>query len=406
MRIVLGVTGCIAAYKAAVVVRLLRDSGADIFPVMTQSARHFLGELTLEKLSGHRVIAGLFEDRGTEIEHIRMARNSDLLAVAPATANILSKFANGIADDFLTTLYISTTTPVVVAPAMNVEMWKHPATQNNLRLLRQRGVTIIEPESGYLACGEVGEGRLPKAELIVAQILDSLRFSSHLQGLEILVTAGPTVEDIDPVRFLSNRSSGKMGYALAEEAQKRGASVTLISGPTHLPPPKTRNNIQVRSAKQMKEAVLECFEKADITIMAAAVSDFTPARPADQKIEKRAFSDTLQLERTSDILHSLGRRKREDQILIGFAAETQHLPESGLKKLKSKRLDLIFVNDVSGEDRGFASDQNQVLCLDRLGCQTQSPLLAKPEIARFVWDRILGFWHSHQTTGLEAPLSG
>lgn len=406
MRIVLGVTGCIAAYKAAVVVRLLRDSGADIFPVMTRSARHFLGELTLEKLSSHKVIAGLFEDRGTEIEHIRLARNSDLLAVAPATANILSKFANGIADDFLTTLYISTTTPVVIAPAMNVEMWRHPATQNNLRLLRHRGVKIIEPESGYLACGEVGEGRLAEPETIVTKILDSLRFSTHLQGLEILVTSGPTVEDIDPVRFLSNRSSGKMGYALAEEAQKRGASVTLVSGPTNLPPPKAHNNIHVRSAKQMKDAVLKRFEKADITIMAAAVADFTPAHPADQKLEKGAFSDTLQLEQTSDILHLLGRRKREDQILIGFAAETQHLSESGLKKLKRKRLDLIFVNDVSGDDRGFASDQNQVLCLDRFGGQTQSALLAKPKIARFAWDRILEFRHSHQNTGLEAPLSG
>ncbi len=405
MRIVLGVTGCIAAYKAAIVVRLLRDSGADVFPVMTQSARHFLGELTLEKLSGHRVISGLFEDRSAEIEHIRLARKSDLLVVAPATANVLAKFANGIADDFLTTLYISTTTPVVVAPAMNVEMWHHPATRTNLSLLRERGVAIIEPESGYLACGEVGEGRLAQAETIVAQILDRLRFSDDMQGLEVLVTAGPTVEDIDPVRFLSNRSSGRMGYALAEEAQRRGAGVTLISGPTQLPPAQTPT-VHVRSARQMEAAVLERFEAADITVMAAAVSDFTPARPADHKISKQESSDTLQLERTADILHSLGRRKKDVQVLVGFAAETQRVLESGLEKLKRKRLDLIFVNDVSREDRGFASSRNQVLCLDRLGHQTQSDLLTKPEIARFVWDRILGFRDSLRATGVEAPLPG
>ena len=230
MRVVLGVTGCIAAYKSAVVLRLLQEQGVELFPVMTRSARHFLGELTLEKLSGHKVVTELFSNQNPDIEHIRLARSSDLLLVAPATANVIAKFANGIADDFLTTLYVSTTTPVVVAPAMNVEMWRHAATRENLRLLTERGVEIVEPESGYLACGEVGEGRLAEPEKIVSKVLDRLQISSQLRGSRVLVTAGPTVEDIDPVRFLSNRSTGRMGYAVAEEAQRRGARARWATG--------------------------------------------------------------------------------------------------------------------------------------------------------------------------------
>lgn len=404
MRIILGVTGCIAAYKAAILLRLLCESGADVVPVMTKSAHQFLGKLTLEKLSGHKVISDLFEDHTPKIKHIDLARNSDLLAVVPATANILAKFANGIADDFLTTLYISTTTPIVVAPAMNVEMWRHPATQNNLRILAQRGVTIIQPDSGYLACGEVGLGRLAKTEIIVQNIFESLKSSKQLEGLKVLVTAGPTVEDIDPVRFLSNRSSGKMGFALAEEAQKRGARVTLVSGPTYLPSPTTRH-IQVRSAKQMEEAVLDRFKDNHITIMAAAVADFTPAQPENKKIKKQKLPNMLVLNKTNDILYALGRHKQNDQTLIGFAAETEDLPKFGLKKLKQKRLDLIFVNDVSKKDRGFSSTQNQVLCLDRLGHQTQSSLLPKPDIARFVWDQIQHFRQNLEPSNLKSTLS-
>ena len=287
---------------------------------------------------------------------------------------------------------------------MNVEMWRHPATQNNLRILAQRGVTIIQPDSGYLACGEVGLGRLAKTEIIVQNIFESLKSSKQLEGLKVLVTAGPTVEDIDPVRFLSNRSSGKMGFALAEEAQKRGARVTLVSGPTYLPSPTTRY-IQVRSAKQMEEAVLDRFKDNHITIMAAAVADFTPAQPENKKIKKQKLPNMLVLNKTNDILYALGRHKQNDQTLIGFAAETEDLPKFGLKKLKQKRLDLIFVNDVSKKDRGFSSTQNQVLCLDRLGHQTQSSLLPKPDIARFVWDQIQHFRQNLEPSNLKSTLS-
>ncbi len=404
MRVVLGVTGCIAAYKSAVVLRLLQEKGVEVFPVMTRSACHFLGELTLEKLSGHKVVTELFSSQGSDIEHIRLARSSDLLLVAPATANVVAKFANGIADDFLTTLYVSTTTPVVVAPAMNVEMWRHAATQENLRLLTERGVGIVEPESGYLACGEVGEGRLAEPEKIVAEVLDRLQVSSQLRGSRVLVTAGPTVEDIDPVRFLSNRSSGQMGYAIAEEAQRRGAGVMLVSGPTHLKPPFGCELVYVRSASEMDQAVQERYEKADITVMAAAVADFSPAQRYDHKMKKSDTPDNLQLQRTADILNRLGTRKRDSQVLIGFAAETKELEQTGREKLQRKKLDLIFVNDVSREDRGFASSHNQVLCLDRLGGQVESDLLPKSEIARFVWDRVSEFQASRAVPGIETPL--
>ena len=404
MRVVLGVTGCIAAYKSAVVLRLLQEQGAELFPVMTRSARHFLGELTLEKLSGHKVVTELFSNQNPDIEHIRLARSSDLLLVAPATANVIAKFANGIADDFLTTLYVSTTTPVVVAPAMNVEMWRHAATRENLRLLTERGVEIVEPESGYLACGEVGEGRLAEPEKIVSKVLDRLQVSSQLRGFRVLVSAGPTVEDIDPVRFLSNRSTGRMGYAIAEEAQRRGARVTLVSGPTHLTPPLRCELVPVRSADEMEHAVLDRFENTDVTVMAAAVADFTPVRRYDHKMKKGDAPGTLQLQRTTDILNLLGTRKRDSQVLIGFAAETKELEQAGKEKLQRKNLDLIFVNDVSREGGGFASSHNQVLCLDRLGGQAQSDLLPKTEIARFVWDKVSEFQTSRATPGVEASL--
>ncbi len=402
MRVVLGVTGCIAAYKSAIVLRLLQEQGADIFPVMTRSARHFLGELTLEKLSGHKVVTELFSDQGTDIEHIRLARSSDLLLVAPATANVIAKFANGIADDFLSTLYVSTTTPVVVAPAMNVEMWRHAATRENLRRLSERGDGIVEPESGFLACGEVGEGRLAEPQQIVSAVIDRLQVSRQLAGSRVLVSAGPTVEDIDPVRFLSNRSTGRMGFSIAEEARRRGARVTLVSGPTHLQPPSGCELVEVRSAREMEHAVVDRFENADITVMAAAVSDFTPLLRSDHKVKKAQAPDTLQLQRTTDILELLGTRKTDGQLLVGFAAETKELEPGGQAKLQRKNLDLIFVNDVSRQEGGFASRSNQVLCLDRLGARVQSDLLPKNEIARFVWDRVTEFQASRAVA--ETPL--
>ena len=389
MRIVLGVTGCIAAYKSAVILRLLQEGGCEVLPVMTEHAKRFLGPLTLEKLSGNRVVDSLFRDSSTVIEHIALARSSDLLLVAPATANTLAKFAHGIGDDFLSTLYISTVTPTVAAPAMNVEMWRHPATQSNLEVLRGRGVTVVEPEAGYLACGEVGEGRLAAPEVIVERTLRILSRGKGLEGKRVLVTAGPTVEDIDPVRFLSNRSSGKMGYAIAAEAQTRGARVTLVSGPTHLNPPPGVELLPVRSAEEMAAAVGGRFDGSEIVIMAAAVGDFAPVHRSREKIKKdEGRLGALQLRPVRDILMELGEKKRAGQFLVGFAAESSGLRRNALEKLRRKRLDLIVANDISRPDRGFASDYNQVLLLNPEGAEEKSPLLTKRRVAAFLWDRI------------------
>lgn len=387
MRVVLGVTGCIGAYKAALILRLLQKEGFEIVPVMTSAARRFIGPLTLEKLSGNPVISDLFSDRKASIAHIEVARNSDLLLVAPATANILAKFAGGIADDFLSTLYLSTATPVAVAPAMNVEMWRHPAVQGNLQILRRRGVHVIEPGSGYQACGEFGEGRLAEPEKIREAVLRLLSASRSLSGLQVLVTAGPTVEDLDPVRFISNRSTGKMGYALAGEAALRGAGVVLVSGPTSLDPPAGVERIGVRSASEMREAVLERFESVDVVVKVAAVADFTPEAPAPQKIKKNRSKLDLRLTRTPDILAELGRRKTR-QFLVGFAAESENVQENARKKLLDKNLDMVVANDVSGTETGFASDSNQVWILDREGGAESFPVLEKAAVARIVWDRI------------------
>ena len=389
MKVVLGVTGCIAAYKSAILLRLLQKKGCEVLPVMTQNAKNFLAPLTLEKLSANRVIDGLFQDQSTAIEHISLARNSDLLLVAPATANILAKFAHGIGDDFLSTLYLSTLTPTVVAPAMNVEMWRHPATQTNLNILRERGVTVVEPEAGFLACREIGEGRLADTKTIADRALQLLNQKNGLTDRQILVTAGPTVEDIDPVRFLSNRSSGKMGYAIAREASNRGAHVILVSGPTHLDPPESVEFVSIRSAQDMAKAVGDCFEKMEIVVMAAAVSDFTPAQRQQKKVKKGSFDLTaLQLKPAKDILLELGKKKRKDQFLVGFSAETNSLRKHAREKLHRKNLDLIVANNISTTDRGFASDLNQVTFLDSDGGEQSLPLLSKTQVAISLWDRV------------------
>ena len=387
MKIVLGVSGCIGAYKSVVILRLLQKTGFEVFPVMTNHAQKFITPLTLEKLSGNQVVSGLFSVQTTQIEHIDLARKTDLLLVAPATANILAKFAHGIADDFLSTLYLSTLTPVVIAPAMNVEMWKHPVTQENLRLLRARDVVIVEPDSGYLACGEEGEGRLAGPEVVVQQVLTTLRREKSLLGKRVLVTAGPTIEDIDPVRFISNRSSGKMGYAIADAARKRGAQVTLISGPTHLPEPQGVELIWVRSAKEMAEAVFQYFGETEVMVMAAAVSDFSPLETTPHKLKKREIEPVIRLKMTLDILEELGKRK-ENQFLVGFAAESEKIRDNTLLKLQGKNLDLIVANDISKVDQGFESNYNQVLLVDRRGGEEESALLFKTDIARLLWDRI------------------
>ncbi len=386
MNVILGVTGCIGAYKSAVILRLLQKEGFEVFPVMTRSAQQFITPLTLEKLSGYKVVSDLFSDHTVEFEHIALARKSDLLLVAPATANILGKFAQGIADDFLSTLYLSTTTPVVVAPAMNVEMWCHPAMEDNVRVLKERGIIFVEPGAGYLACGETGEGRLAEPEMILEAVLNTLSRDRSLLGKKVLVTAGPTVEDIDPVRFLSNRSSGKMGYAVASEAEQRGAKVVLVSGPTELEAPDRVDRVEVRSAVEMAEAVTRHFEDSHVVVMAAAVSDYAPATLASEKIKKGAMEPLIPLERTPDILAGLGEQKT-DQFLVGFAAESERVRENALGKLRDKGLDLIVANDISREDRGFASDFNEAILLDSSG-EEALPKLPKSELAKILWDRI------------------
>ena len=364
MKIALGVSGGIAAYKAAEIVRLFQDRGIRVQVVMTESAQQFVRPLTFAALSGEKVITGMFES-GAEpanidsaVEHIAVAQSIDALLVAPATADVLAKFAQGSATDFLTTLYLATAAPVVVAPAMNVNMWNHPATQANLETLRKRGVRVVEPGEGYLACGMTGLGRLAENEAVIAATLEALGAAQDLAGETILITAGPTRERIDPVRYLTNRSSGRMGYALAEAALRRGARVLLISGPTSLTVPGGAEVTRIESAEEMRQAVLNRLPQATVVIKTAAVSDYRPKFAATQKIKrKRAMS--LELEPTADILSELARQKTS-QILVGFAAETENVLENARQKLASKSLDAIVVNDVSREGTGFDSDRNAV----------------------------------------------
>jgi phosphopantothenoylcysteine decarboxylase/phosphopantothenate--cysteine ligase len=393
MKIALGVSGGIAAYKAAEVTRLLQDRGIRVQVVMTNSAQEFVRPLTFAALSGEKVITSMFAaEAGAEanidsaIEHIAVAQSIDALLVVPATADVLAKFAQGIANDFLTTLYLATTAPVVIAPAMNVNMWEHPATQQNIEVLRKRGVTIVEPGSGYLACGMTGPGRLAENEAVVAAVMQALGCSQDLAGETVLITAGPTREKIDPVRYLTNRSSGRMGYALAEAALRRGARVLLISGPTALNPPSSAEVTQVESAGQMLEAVLRLLPESSIVIKTAAVADYTIGRPHEQKI-KRTGPLTLELEPTKDILAEIARRKTS-QLIIGFAAETENALENARRKLASKSLDAIVLNDVSREGVGFDSDRNAVTILTPSET-IDVPETTKWEVAQHVLDAVV-----------------
>jgi phosphopantothenoylcysteine decarboxylase/phosphopantothenate--cysteine ligase len=393
MKVALGVCGGIAAYKAAEIVRLLQDRGIRVQVIMTDSAQEFVRPLTFAALSGEKVITGMFNrDAGTEpnidsaIEHIAVAQSIDALVVVPATADVLAKFAQGIAGDFLTTLYLATTAPVVVAPAMNVNMWDHPATQQNLETLRKRGVKIVEPGCGYLACGMTGPGRLTENEAIVAAAMEALGASQDLSGETVLITAGPTREKIDPVRYLTNRSSGRMGYALAEAALRRGARVLLVTGPTSLKPPSAAEVVGVESAKQMLDAVLHLLPESTIVIKTAAVADYTIANPAEQKL-KRGRNMSLDLTPAPDILAEISRNKKS-QLIIGFAAETENIIENARKKLQSKSLDAIVVNDVSREGVGFDSDRNAVTIIT--GAETiPVPETTKWEVAQRVLDCVV-----------------
>ena len=395
MKIALGVTGGIAAYKAAEIVRLLQDRGIRVQVVMTRAAQEFVRPLTFAALSGEKVITSMFapgEQHGQEpnidsaIEHIAVAQSIDALVVAPATADVLAHFAQGIANDFLTTLYLATAAPVVVAPAMNVNMWNHEATQANLQILRQRGVKIVEPGAGYLACGMTGPGRLAENEAILTAVMEALGASQDFSGETLLITAGPTREKIDPVRYLTNRSSGRMGYALAEAASRRGARVLLVSGPTSLTPPGAAEVTRVESTDEMRDAVLRLLPQATVVIKTAAVSDYRPRATVGQKIKGKAAM-TLELEATPDILKELSLKKGA-QIIVGFAAETENVLENARQKLVSKNLDAIVVNDVSREGVGFDSDRNAATIITRDEV-VEVPETTKWEVAQRVLDQVV-----------------
>ena len=392
MKVALGVSGGIAAYKAAEIVRLLQERGIRVQVIMTRAAQEFVRPLTFAALSGEKVITDMFAASNAEpnidsaVEHIAVAQSIDALLVVPASADVLAKFAQGMATDFLTTLYLATTAPVVVAPAMNVNMWNHPATQTNLEILKKRGVRIVAPGEGYLACGMTGPGRLAENEAIVAALMEALGASQDLARETVLITAGPTRERLDPVRYLTNRSSGRMGYALAEAASRRGARVLLISGPTALTPPGAAELTQIESAEQMHQAVLKLLPEATVVIKTAAVSDYRPKSTASQKI-KRSGPMSLELEPTLDILAEIARHKNS-QIVVGFAAETQNALQNARKKLASKSLDAIVVNDVSREGVGFDSDRNAVTIITHDSVE-EVPETTKWEVAQRVLDEVV-----------------
>ena len=396
MRVALGVTGGVAAYKAAELVRRLQQEKLDVQVVMTRTACEFITPLTFAALTGQKVITSMFGAEAaasapnveSAIEHIAVAQRIDLLLIAPATADILAKLAHGIADDFLTTLYLATKAPVIVAPAMNVNMWEHPATQQNLATLRARGVRVVDPSEGYLACGMTGAGRLAPLEAIAAAACAVLGLKHDFANQTVLVTAGPTQESIDPARYISNRSSGKMGYALADAAQRRGAHVVLISGPTGLPAPEGVDWVPVRTAAEMHAAVLEHAPSANIVIKAAAVSDYRVAEPAANKMKREAGRVTLELEPTVDILAELGAEPGA-RVLIGFAAETDGLAEHAREKLVRKSADIIVANDITQKDAGFDTDTNIVTLFFRDGREVPLPKMSKFDVANQILDRAI-----------------
>jgi phosphopantothenoylcysteine decarboxylase/phosphopantothenate--cysteine ligase len=391
MLIALGVTGGIGAYKAVEVVRGLQKRGHDVVAVMTATATRFVGPVTFEAITRRPVITDQFEPgANADIEHIALASTIDLLLVAPATANILGKFANGIADDFLSTLFIATRAPVLVAPAMNTQMFSHDAVRANLDTLARRGVRFVEPGEGYLACGWIGKGRLAEPDDIVAAADTVLRPEGPLRGRRVLVTAGPTYEDVDPVRYLGNRSSGRMGFAIAAEAMRRGADVTLVAGPTSVEPPAVRELVRVRSAAEMHEAVLGRADQMAVVVMAAAVADYAPERRADQKMAKQGDTITLTLRKNPDILADLGERRLaagHGPVLVGFAAETENVVASASAKRERKHVDVIVANDVSRADAGFEVDANAVTIVDARGAEPV-PLQSKAGVAAAILNHI------------------
>lgn len=387
--VVLGITGGIAAYKAAELTSRLKKCGANVRVIMTRAACQFITPLTLETLSANRVVCDLFDrDFSWEVEHISLAKAADLFAVVPATANFIGKMAGGIADDMLTTTVMATRAPVLVTPAMNTGMYENAALQENLEKLRSRGVHFVEPESGRLACGDTGVGKLAPVERIF-QALEELATEKDLSGLSVLITAGPTREPLDPVRFLSNHSTGKMGYALAQAAAARGARVTLVSGPVSLPEPTGVRVLHVGSAREMQQQVLALAPEAQWIIKAAAVGDYRPASMAEEKIKKTGDALTVELVRNPDILQQLGQQKRPDQLLCGFSMETQALLENSAEKMRRKNCDLMVANNLKVEGAGFAADTNVVTLLTPDGGVQPLERMSKREVADRLLDRLL-----------------
>jgi phosphopantothenoylcysteine decarboxylase/phosphopantothenate--cysteine ligase len=395
MRVILGVTGGIAAYKAAEVARSLMDRGLIVQVVMTAGAQEFVRPLTFAALTNQKVITDMFgtgsaeETLSSSVEHIRVAQEHQVLVVAPATADTLAKFAHGLANDFLSTLYLAFTGPVVIAPAMNTNMWNHPATRDNVEILKKRGHVMVDPGEGLLACGTYGPGRLAEPEAIVDAVVNAIHPRRDLDGETVLITAGPTQEPLDPVRYISNRSSGKMGYALAEAAAARGARVILVSGPVHLPEPPNVTVVRVKTAREMFKAVMDHLPEASIIVKSAAVADYQMGEIPKQKVKKTATRFSIELEPTLDILAEAGRRKG-DRLLIGFAAETQNLLEEARRKLASKNCDMVVANLVSQEGIGFESDQNEVTLVLRSGEAIPLQRAEKREIAEQIFDRVMG----------------
>ena len=388
--VLLGVTGGIAAYKAADIVSRLIKQDVNVDVIMTKYAQEFITPMTFQSLSGNKTVTDMFDTSfRPDIEHISLAKKADVILIAPATANIIAKIAHGIADDMLTTVVLASKAKLIIAPAMNTVMYEAEVTQNNIKTLKERGVIVIDPVEGLLACNDLGRGKMEEPENIVEAVLYHLTCSRDLEGKKVLITAGPTRESIDPVRFITNRSTGKMGYEMAREAKRRGADVTLVSGRVNLKAPYGVNLINIESAQDMYEEVMKRAGESDIIIKSAAVADYTPQNKSNIKIKKQSGDMKIELERTHDILFEVGQAKTDQQILVGFAAETNDVIENAKSKMQRKNLDFIIANDVKKEGAGFGTDTNIVTIIPRQGEVEPLPVMKKSEVARAVFDRIL-----------------
>lgn len=387
--VVLGISGGIAVYKACDVVSRMRKLGINVHVIMTKSATEFVTPLTFQSLSQNYVVCDMFEEPKTwDVEHISLAKKADVFLIAPATANVIGKIANGIADDMLTTTVMATKAKVLIAPAMNTNMYENPIVQRNITTLKELGYEFIEPESGRLACGDTGKGKLSSPETIVDEVVNLLSIEQDLKGKSIIITAGPTIESIDPMRYITNRSTGKMGYSIAQEAISRGADVTLISGPTKLTPPQNlKKLVRVESAKDMYEAVLENLDKNQVIIKSAAVADYKPKNYSNKKIKKSDDDLIIDLDRNKDIAYEIGKIKN-DKILVGFAAETNDLIANAKGKIQKKNLDFIVANDLTKEGAGFGVDTNIVKIIDKEGAITEYPKMKKEEVANIILDKV------------------